>query len=98
MSESLKGNCEKCGTGYNITNHHLFNYHDTKNKLLQIYKKPVTDKEHNIFQKKITNMHKKVPTLMLCRDCHDEVETKVIKVRSIWQALSSSERKRIIKS
>lgn len=91
--------CEKCDTDQDLTEHHIFNYLDVKKKLLQIYPKPDTQEEHSEFQRKADGMHKHVPTLILCRKCHDEIEklNAPIKLRSVWMELSSQERKRMRK-
>ena len=74
MGASLKGNCVKCGRNSTITEHHLFNYFDIKRKLLQIFPKPETDREHDMVNGMVKSMHRTIPTVMLCRLCHDVVE------------------------
>ncbi len=79
--------CPRCKQKKQPTKHHIFSYHQVRKELLRIYDRPVTEEEHKKFQDMIRSMHRKIPKVEICEECHQEIEKKKqpIKVRNIWR-------------
>ena len=57
--------------------HHLFNYHEVRIKLVALFGKPKTDKEHEILGKRCKRVMDNMPVFVLDRDKHEEYENKL---------------------
>lgn len=82
----LEKYCNKCKSITLLTEHHLFDYPQVKKELSRIYEKPYTEKGHIEFHKLIRKFHRKVPKIMLCEECHQDIEKakRPIQVKKIW--------------
>lgn len=61
--------------------HHLFTYYEVRDKLVQMWGKPKTDKEHDKIHKEIKRVRKIMPTYLVDIEHHARIHSQEVKGR-----------------
>lgn len=56
--------------------HHLFTYYDIRARLVEIFGKPITEKDHEVLTRTAKRLHKKSPFIMLDDEVHKNIHRK----------------------
>lgn len=63
----------------NENRHHLFSYQEIKFNLLQIYGQPITEEEHDIINKEVMKVWRKMPKYRIMKSLHSEIHNDICK-------------------
>jgi len=53
--------------------HHLFTYHEVRQKLVQVFGEPITDQEHRQLHKEIFRVRKLMPKYLIDHELHKRI-------------------------